>query len=132
MRASRPGWVSGHAYYGIQQCSAQVVARHAHCPVRMPQILTALHGAVLGRWACSADRTFRLRACMQQQEYFGMRGSVKEDVAKLRASPLINKDIEIYGFVYDVKARSSPKLASDLALTYRLNTSICRQGVFCS
>ncbi len=52
----------------------------------------------------------------------GMRGSVKEDVAKLRASPLINKDIEIYGFVYDVKARSSPNLTSDLALSYRLQT----------
>ena len=29
--------------------------------------------------------------------------SVKEDIAKLRASPLINPNIEIYGFVYDVK-----------------------------
>ena len=76
----------------------------------------------------SADRTPRLRACMQQQECFGMRGSVKEDVAKLRASPLINKDIEIYGFVYDVKARPTPNLASDLALTHRPQTSICRQG----
>ncbi len=28
---------------------------------------------------------------------------MKEDVAKLRASPLINPNIEIYGFVYDVK-----------------------------
>lgn len=51
---------------------------------------------------------------MQQQEYIGMRGSVKEDVAKLRASPLINKDIEIYGFVYDVKACSSPNSPATL------------------
>lgn len=43
-----------------------------------------------------------------------MRCSVKEDVAKLRASPLINKDIEIYGFVYDVKARSSQSLEATL------------------
>ena len=86
----------------------------------MPQISIALHGAVLGRRACFADRTLGLRPCKQQQEHIGMRGSVKEDVAKLRASPLINKDIEIYGFVYDVKARSSRELASNLAFTYRL------------
>ncbi|KAK9839489.1 hypothetical protein WJX81_005283 [Elliptochloris bilobata] len=36
----------------------------------------------------------------------GLKESVKEDVAKLRASPLINKSIEIYGFVYDVKDAS--------------------------
>ncbi len=31
--------------------------------------------------------------------------SVKEDVHKLRASPLIPKQVPIYGFVYDVKVR---------------------------
>ncbi|KAK9917717.1 hypothetical protein WJX75_007490 [Coccomyxa subellipsoidea] len=29
--------------------------------------------------------------------------SVKEDIQKLRASPLVSKQIPIYGFVYDVK-----------------------------
>jgi hypothetical protein len=31
--------------------------------------------------------------------------SVKEDIQKLRASPLVSKQIPIYGFVYDVKVR---------------------------
>ena len=31
--------------------------------------------------------------------------SVKEDIQKLRASPLVSKHIPIYGFVYDVKVR---------------------------
>lgn len=41
---------------------------------------------------CSTHFINLVRAC-----------SVKEDIAKLRASPLINPNIEIYGFVYDVK-----------------------------
>ena len=36
--------------------------------------------------------------------------SVKEDVHKLRSSPLIPKQIAIYGFVYDVKVRRAPVL----------------------
>ena len=56
--------------------------------------------------------------------------SVKEDVAKLRASPLINKSIEIYGFVYDVKARTAPVAHQHPCrrVMYTLNPELCARA----
>lgn len=33
----------------------------------------------------------------------GLEGSVKEDVARIRGHPLINKAVPVHGYIYDVK-----------------------------
>jgi len=44
-----------------------------------------------------------------------LKNSVKEDVQKLIASPLMNRKIEIYGFVYDVKDASLTEIVRSVS-----------------